>query len=73
MIILDEPNSNLDADGENRLKDAVAAVKVRGGIALIITHRQNVLNVCDTIMVMENGKKTVFEPKEKVFGIKRVA
>lgn len=66
LIVLDEPNSNLDAEGEQALIAAIDGVKARGGIAVIIAHRPSVLANVDLILMMRNGQMHAFGPKEEV-------
>jgi ATP-binding cassette, subfamily C, bacterial len=68
LVVLDEPNSNLDADGEAALADAVRDVKARGGIAVVIAHRPSVLAAVDMVAVIQEGRLTAFGPKEAVLG-----
>jgi ABC-type protease/lipase transport system fused ATPase/permease subunit len=66
LVVLDEPNSNLDAEGEAALTRAIAGVRERGGIAIIIAHRPSALAAVDTIAVMNGGQLAGFGPKEEV-------
>ncbi|UXS05273.1 type I secretion system permease/ATPase [Agrobacterium tumefaciens] len=66
LIVLDEPNSNLDAEGEQALIAAIDGVKARGGIAIIIAHRPSVLANVDLILMMRNGQMHAFGPKDEV-------
>jgi ATP-binding cassette subfamily C protein len=66
LVVLDEPNSNLDAEGQEALTQAILGVRARGGIAVIIAHRPSALAGVDTMIVMAHGKAAAFGPKEKV-------
>jgi ATP-binding cassette subfamily C protein len=66
LIVLDEPNSNLDSDGEAALSKAILGVRKRGGIAIIIAHRPSALAAVDKVMVLANGQMQAFGPKEEV-------
>lgn len=55
LIVLDEPNSNLDAAGENALLAAIAAAKERGAIVVIVGHRPAVFAQADHILIMADG------------------
>jgi ATP-binding cassette subfamily C protein len=66
LVILDEPNSNLDAEGEAALTAAIAGVRARGGIAVVVAHRPSVLAAVDHLLVLANGQVQAFGPKEKV-------
>lgn len=63
--MLDEPNSNLDMDGDLALTQAILGVRARGGI-VVIAHRPNVLAGVDQVLVMAGGKAQAFGPKEDV-------
>jgi PrtD family type I secretion system ABC transporter len=66
LIVLDEPNSNLDMEGEKALVDAVAGVKSRGGIAVVISHRPTVLAAIDQLLVLSEGNVQAFGGKQEV-------
>jgi ATP-binding cassette, subfamily C, type I secretion system permease/ATPase len=66
LIVLDEPNSNLDLEGERALADAVASIKSRSGIAIIISHRPTVLNAVDHLLVLSDGQVQAFGRKQDV-------
>jgi ATP-binding cassette subfamily C protein len=66
LVVLDEPNSNLDAEGEEALTKAIAGVRERGGIAIVIAHRPSALNAVDLVLVMANGRAQAFGPKDEV-------
>lgn len=55
LVVLDEPNSNLDPDGEKALILAIEQVKARNGIVIVVAHRIDVLSVVDDIIIMKNG------------------
>ncbi len=64
--MLDEPNSNLDSEGEAAVGTAIASVKARGAIAVVIAHRPSAIAAVDLIMVMKEGEAVAFGPKETV-------
>ena len=66
LVVLDEPNSNLDADGEAALTHAIMNVRARGGIAVVIAHRPSAIVAVDQILVLANGKQQAFGPKDQV-------
>ncbi|EAU41986.1 rhizobiocin secretion protein rspD [Fulvimarina pelagi HTCC2506] len=68
LLVLDEPNSNLDAEGEAALTEAIKAVRERGGLAVVIAHRPSALAAVDLVAVVQNGKLTAFGPKNDILG-----
>ncbi|WP_036263902.1 type I secretion system permease/ATPase [Mesorhizobium sp. WSM2561] len=66
LVILDEPNSNLDAEGEAALTVAIQGVRARGGIAVVVAHRPSALASLDQVLVMANGRVQAFGPKNEV-------
>jgi PrtD family type I secretion system ABC transporter len=67
LVVLDEPNSNLDSEGEAALRQAIARVKARGAIVVLIAHRPSVLSVCDHILLLANGEQKEFGPRDEVW------
>lgn len=66
LVVLDEPTSNVDSEGEDALTEAVASVRRRGGIAAVIAHRPKALEAVDHVLVIGDGKVQSFGPKEEV-------
>jgi ATP-binding cassette subfamily C protein len=66
FIVLDEPNSNLDAEGDAALIAAIGGVRARGGIAVVIAHRSAALSAVEKLAVLANGQLQAFGPKEEV-------
>jgi ATP-binding cassette subfamily C protein len=66
LVVLDEPNSSLDHDGEEALTRAIMSVRARGGIAIVIAHRPSALAAVDQLLVMRGGKQQAFGPKDAV-------
>jgi ATP-binding cassette subfamily C protein len=66
LVVLDEPNANLDSDGEEALTRAILGVRERGGIVVVIAHRPSALAGVDTLLVMQAGRMGAFGPKETV-------
>ncbi len=66
LVVLDEPNSNLDSDGEIALSRAIAGVRARGAVAIVIAHRPSALAAVDKVLVLANGQMQAFGPKEEV-------
>ena len=68
LIVLDEPNSNLDAEGDDALNQAIHNAKLRGSIVVVIAHRPSALVAVDLILMMSEGKIQAFGPKDEVLG-----
>ncbi|HWB50585.1 MAG TPA: type I secretion system permease/ATPase [Stellaceae bacterium] len=66
LVVLDEPNANLDGEGEEALTRAIQGVRARGGIVIVIAHRPSALAGVDTLLVMAGGRLASFGPKESV-------
>lgn len=66
LVVLDEPNSNLDAEGETALEHAIAGVRRRGGIAIIIAHRPSALAQASHVLFMRDGKAETFGERDDV-------
>ena len=67
LVILDEPNANLDAEGENALTRAILGVRARGGICIVVAHRPSALAALDLVLMMADGRAQAFGPKDEVF------
>jgi len=65
LVVLDEPNSNLDAEGEEALTKAILGVRARGGIVIIVAHRPSALAAVDHMLAMVRGTQQAFGPKDK--------
>jgi ATP-binding cassette subfamily C protein len=68
LVVLDEPNSNLDAEGEDALTQAILGVRARGGILVVIAHRPSALAGVDLVLVMGDGRVQSFGNKDEVLG-----
>jgi PrtD family type I secretion system ABC transporter len=66
LVILDEPSSNLDAEGEEALTQAILNVRARGGVLIVIAHRPKALAGVDHVLVMHDGKLQSFGAKDEV-------
>ncbi|WP_145111228.1 type I secretion system permease/ATPase [Cereibacter sediminicola] len=66
FLVLDEPNSNLDNEGSLALNAAIRAMKQAGGSVFIMAHRPAAIQECDLLMVMENGMRAAFGPRDSV-------
>lgn len=65
-LVLDEPNSNLDDQGERELVEAIRRIKAAGATVIVITHRTMVLQCVDKILVMRDGAAQSFGPRDQV-------
>ncbi|MCV2893091.1 type I secretion system permease/ATPase [Lentibacter sp. XHP0401] len=66
LLILDEPNSNLDNDGSQALNRAIAAFRTEGKSVLIMAHRPAAIEECDMLLMLEDGRALAYGPKEEV-------
>ncbi|MGB1234233.1 MAG: type I secretion system permease/ATPase [Planktomarina sp.] len=66
LVILDEPNANLDNDGTAALNAAIKDLKKRGCLTLVMAHRPAAIQECDVLLMIENGVRKAFGPKEQV-------
>jgi len=68
FVVLDEPNSNLDTDGEIALNNTILRAKENKITTVIITHRPSVARICDKIMLLKDGEVKSFDVASKVLG-----
>jgi PrtD family type I secretion system ABC transporter len=66
LVVLDEPNSNLDPEGDQALARAIMGVKARGGIVLLVAHRQAILATVDLALLVRSGTVQAFGPRDEV-------
>ncbi|GAB4386172.1 type I secretion system permease/ATPase [Albidovulum sp.] len=66
ILVLDEPNSNLDNDGSLALNAAIRAMKARGHSVIIMAHRPAAIQECDLLMVLDNGTRRAYGPRDEV-------
>ena len=66
LVVLDEPSSNLDAEGEGALTQAILNVRHRGGIAVVVAHRPKALDALDHVLAIAEGKTLCFGPRDQV-------
>ena len=64
LVLLDEPNANLDADGEAAVTQAIRHIRERNGIAIVIAHRPSALAAVDMVAVMRDGRLAAFGPRD---------
>lgn len=67
VMILDEPNSNLDSDGETALLEAIKLMKDEGVTVVLVTHKTNLLAVCDRVLVLRDGTMQAFTTPQELF------
>ena len=66
LLVLDEPNANLDEAGELALDKALQEAKQRGQTVMIVSHRPIAIRNCDLILVMQDGQVLLYGPREQV-------
>jgi len=66
ILVLDEPNSNLDSPGTLALNTAIRTIKSTGGAVIIMAHRPAALAECDLVLILENGAVKAFGPRDTV-------
>ncbi len=67
LVVLDEPNSNLDAEGDKALTAAIDSIKARGGIVIVVAHRPSAIVNCDLVGIIQQGRLVAFGPKDEIF------
>ena len=73
LVVLDEPNSNLEFEGETALTEAILRVKARGGIVVVVAHRPAALGAVDLVMVLQQGRVLALGPRNDVLSNTRRA
>ena len=66
LLVLDEPNSNLDNEGSVALNQAIAQMKANGRAILIMAHRPAAIQECELLLVLEDGTRRAFGPRDQV-------
>lgn len=66
LVVMDEPNANLDVEGETAVIQAIISIRERGGIAVIVAHRPAAINAVDHVLMMDSGRQKAFGPKDEV-------
>jgi ATP-binding cassette subfamily C protein len=66
LLVLDEPNSNLDNDGSVALNNAIRRIKAAGGSVIVIAHRPAAIQECDLLLMLEDGQRRAFGPRDEV-------
>lgn len=73
LVVLDEPNANLDSDGEAALQEALKGLKARGATVIIVSHKALALSHADKVLVLQQGVAVKFGPAAEVLGQMRSA
>jgi ABC-type protease/lipase transport system fused ATPase/permease subunit len=68
LVVLDEPSSNLDSDGDTALLSCIAELKKRGTTVVIISHRPNTLGAVDKLLLLRDGALEMFGPRDEIIG-----
>ncbi|MCV2868665.1 type I secretion system permease/ATPase [Defluviimonas sp. WL0002] len=71
LVVLDEPNSNLDSNGEQALMAAIGHLKARGTTIVMVTHNAAVLRATDKILALREGKVAAFDDRDQILRIGR--
>ena len=66
LVVLDEPNSNLDSEGEEALTKAIMGVRERMGIVIVVAHRPSAIAGVDQLLMMNQGRMQTFGPKDEI-------
>jgi PrtD family type I secretion system ABC transporter len=66
LVVLDEPNSSLDAEGEAALVEAIAQLKTRGATVVVIAHRRSILQQADKLLVLQEGVVSAYGSRAEV-------
>jgi ATP-binding cassette subfamily C protein len=66
LLILDEPNSNLDAEGDEALREAIRSMRDRGSIVIVVAHRPSAIEPLDQLLYLQEGKQRSFGKKTDV-------
>ncbi|MEM6488146.1 MAG: type I secretion system permease/ATPase, partial [Pseudomonadota bacterium] len=66
VLVLDEPNANLDAQGEQAVIDAIRSAKERGRTVVVIAHRPSAIAACDMLLMLDRGLQIDFGPRDEV-------
>ncbi|CAM9816843.1 unnamed protein product, partial [Phaeothamnion confervicola] len=66
LLVLDEPGSNLDNDGEIALMKAINDAKARGAVVVLVAHRPSALAECDKVLFLANGVQQAYGPRDEV-------
>ena len=66
ILILDEPNSNLDADGDQELLQCLHQAKARGTTVLLVAHRMSMMPIVDGLLIIQEGRVAAYGPRDEI-------
>ncbi|MFN5100590.1 MAG: type I secretion system permease/ATPase [Burkholderiaceae bacterium] len=66
FLILDEPNANLDAEGDEALRQAVVKAAAAGTTTIMVVHRSSMLQVCNKVLLIRGGQQAAFGPRDEI-------
>lgn len=66
VVVLDEPNSHLDQEGDNALSSAIQSVRARRGVVIIVAHRTGVIGLMDKLVLLRDGRLADYGPRQAV-------
>ena len=66
MIVLDAPNSNLDAEGETALTESLRSVTARRGLVIVVAHRPSAIVAVDKLLLLRNGRQVAFGSRAEI-------
>ena len=66
LIVLDEPNSNLDADGDDALSEAIRTMRDRGSVVVVMAHRPSAIAAVNKVLLLHQGQAAKFGDKDEV-------
>ena len=69
LIVLDEPNSNLDANGDDALSEAIRTMRARGSVVVVMAHRPSAIAAVNKVMLLHKGRAERFGEKNEVLGL----
>lgn len=68
VVVMDEPNAHLDAEGESALSASIAAMAARGAIVIVAAHRPSIMSVASHVLVLKDGQTAFFGPASEAVG-----
>jgi len=66
LVVLDEPNASLDFEGERVLRSAISALRAAESVVVFVTHRRDLLDLADLLLVLREGQVQGFGPRDQV-------